>query len=130
MDLRMCSHGVPHEFGPCEHCQEVAQLRAKVEYLTEECARDQYNAAVSQEESVRLLGEVERLTLERDLFKKETVALAKDALRYKLALEMYADESRWSRAWGDDESLLYNIRADKQDGWAIAQEALTEAVQP
>ena len=61
MDLRMCSHGVPHEFGPCEHCQETAQLRAEVERLTDECARDQRNAAVSQEESVRLLGEVERL---------------------------------------------------------------------
>lgn len=41
MDLRVCSHGVPLEFGPCKHCQEVAELRAEVKRLTDERGRMQ-----------------------------------------------------------------------------------------
>lgn len=44
--------------------------------------RNLYSPAIA-ERFDWLIAEVERLTAERDLFKKETVALAKDALQFK-----------------------------------------------
>jgi hypothetical protein len=78
------------DMGLAETMRDIA---GKVELLKTE--RDAANSTLSLIRSAvgseDVVGAVERLVAERDLFKKETVALAKDALMFKDALVKYGN---------------------------------------